>query len=212
MVSALNSKADTSEQNRIELFGRLLRDADKLFTEQQEQFQKRNLIRDRLQPGQQEAETLATRHSRAVAALEIWTQSWTTACTKASLEPALRPEQVTAALELMAELEAKIGDIQDLRETRIGTMRRDLGEFSHQVKELVSATASDLAAKAPAEALDQLAVRLTSAQRVAEEVLRLRREIIDAEKQLADAKSTHQRAAAQVEPLLRQAGVEDLEA
>lgn len=35
-----------------------------------------------------------------------------TACTKASLEVTLRPEQVTEALQLMEELETKIGEIR----------------------------------------------------------------------------------------------------
>lgn len=212
LTVALNGEIDTSDPNRIEMFRRLLREADGLFTEQQTQFQKRNLINDRLRPGTQEAEALEKRRTQVTAALEAWHQEWTTACSKASLDPALRPEQVTAALELMAELEAEIGEIQDLRVTRIGAMRRDLDEFSLQVRELVGATASDLAVKAPTEALDQLAVRLTTAQRIADEALRLRREIIDADKQLQQAQNTHQLAVAQVEPMLRQAGVEDLEA
>jgi uncharacterized protein YhaN len=211
MVLALNYKGDAPEPNRIEMFGRRFREADALFAEQQAQFQKRGLIRDRLKPGEQEAKALETRCTRTLAALETWRLAWTTACNKASLDPALRPEQVTAALELMAELEAEIGEIQDLRVTRIGAMRRDLDEFSLQVKALVSATANDLMAKPPAEALDQLSIRFINAQRIAEDALRLRREIIDAEKGLDKAQSTHQMSAAQIEPLLRQAGVEDIE-
>jgi hypothetical protein len=81
LVAALNDKGDTSEPNRIEMFGRRLGEADKLFTEQQTQFQKRNLIKDRLQPGEREAEALETRRVHAVAALETWHPAGSTACT-----------------------------------------------------------------------------------------------------------------------------------
>jgi uncharacterized protein YhaN len=124
----------------------------------------------------------------------------------------LRPEQVTEALQLMAELETKIGEIQDLRVTRIGAMRRDLDAFALQVKAIVSAAANDLTTKAPADALDELAIRLNSAQRVAAEAQRLRRDIAEAGKRLEGAQSAHQTAVAQLEPLLQQAGVKELEA
>ncbi len=212
LVSALSGKADASSPDRIDVFGRLLREADKQFTTQQAQFNKQELIRTQLAKGHQEATALEARLTQAAASLETWRQAWTTACTKASLEATLRPEQVTEALQLMAELEAKISEIQDLRVTRIGAMRRDLDAFALQVKAIVSAAANDLATKAPAEALDELATRLYSAQRVAAEAQRLRREIADAGKRLEEAQSAHQAAVAQLEPLLQQAGVKELAA
>lgn len=155
---------------------------------------------------------MEARLAQAAASLETWQQAWITACTKASLEVTLRPEQVTEALQLMAELETKIGEIQDLRVTRIGAMRRDLDAFALQVKAIVSAAANDLTTKAPTDSLDELAIRLNSAQRVAAEAQRLRREIAEANKRLEGAQSAHQTAVAQLEPLLQQAGVKELEA
>jgi uncharacterized protein YhaN len=91
-------------------------------------------------------------------------------------------------------------------------MRRDLDAFALQVKAIVSAAANDLTTKAPADALDELAIRLNSAQRVAAEAQRLRRDIAEAGKRLEGAQSAHQTAVAQLEPLLQQAGVKELEA
>ena len=212
LLLALGGKSDASSPNRIDVFGRLVREADKLFNQQQAQFNKQELIRTRLDKGHQEAAALEARLAQTAALLETWQQAWTTACTRASLQVTLRPEQVTEALQLMAELETKIGEIQDLRVTRIGAMRRDLDAFALQVRAIVSAAANDLATKAPADALDELAIRLNTAQRVAAEVQRLRRDIAEAGKRLEGAQSAHQTAVAQLKPLLQQAGVKELEA
>lgn len=72
LLLALGGKSDASSTNRIDVFGRLVREADKLFNQQQAQFNKQELMRARLDKGHQEAVTLEARLAQAAASLETW--------------------------------------------------------------------------------------------------------------------------------------------
>lgn len=151
----------------LDTFTALVGQTESLIAEQQGHDQQRRAVQRLLERGRKEIATLEGHLQQAEAGVEKWNTDWRAACRLSSVDETLLPDQATAVLDLIRELEEALSAGADIRINRIGAMTRDLESFAEEVGTLARSVAADLVGQAPAEAIDTLSSRLQAAQRAA---------------------------------------------
>ncbi len=152
---------------------------------------------------------LAAGHTAARQAVDDWKARLAVLADRVGLGGIEEPDVFRAALEQMAEIEAKLLQVDDIERTRIGTMQRDLDAFAGTVAALTVAVAQDLTGR---DAAPNLVRRLAAAR---EAQARRDQAIAQLGKRVgarATSEERRGRAHARIEPLLQAAGVGDVAA
>jgi uncharacterized protein YhaN len=163
----------------------------------------------------QAALALARQQDKASAALaewQAWQVAWQSATADAGLAPGTAVAAAEGALAVMASIDGKLREMQELRHARIDTMQRDLRDFAQDVALLRAQAAPALAAGEAADVVVELAARLARAQTAQQEATRLQREIGNCQAQAQAAQTRLAHAQATLAPLLHQAGVDSRDA
>ena len=113
-------------------------------------------------------ETERQRHQLASAkrAWSEWQEEWSVALTELGLETGLRPEVVSAQIEVIEQMQKKAEQIRGLRHQRIDRINIDVADFERVVATMVSELADDLAATAADKAVLEIENRLEKAHRL----------------------------------------------
>jgi uncharacterized protein YhaN len=150
--------------------------------------------------------------SAAQAEWQAWQVAWQSATADAGLAPGTAVAAAEGALAVMASIDGKLREMQELRHARIDTMQRDLRDFAQDVALLRAQAAPELAAAEAADVVVELAARLARAQTAQQEATRLQREIGNCQAQAQAAQTRLAHAQATLAPLLHQAGVDSRDA
>ena len=184
---------------------------------------------------------LARQQDKAAAAqaeISAWGGAWQAASAAAGLADTATVAGAESALGVMAVIDHLLRQIRELRQTRIATLQRELQDFAQDVAALVGQAAPDLLAGLPshsaalaqgrADALGaefaaevsvelavawmaELLLRLGQAQDQRKNAERLRAELASAQAEASHAARRLDQAQALLAPLLRQAGVDNLD-
>ncbi|RKF34462.1 YhaN family protein [Paraburkholderia fungorum] len=141
-----------------------------------------------------------------------WADDWASTLSSAGLDAAYDTGTVEGALELIGEIEEKARKVCQIQAERIDTMMADLALFAEDVEALCGAIAAPLNGQEPAEAVQQLAIKVQLANQARDERERLTGALRGAEQQVAELEKTKQEAEAVIEPLKARAGVSTREA
>ena len=163
----------------------------------------------------------------ATADFDDWRGHWQAAAEAAGLPATVTVAGAESALAVMDGLHTQLRQIEDLRQSRIARLQRELGDFAQDVATLVATRlathAADLAgsagapadlagsAAAPADQVAELVARLAGARDHHQQAQRLRTELAAAQSDAAHAADRLALAQAMLAPLLRQAGAADAE-
>jgi uncharacterized protein YhaN len=147
----------------------------------------------------------------AQAGIDAWLTAWRDAASRVGLAANVDPATAEGALAVMAEVDAQLDQIREIRQARIDTMRQDLRDFEREVFAVATAAAPDLAACAAVDVVGELVTRLARAQDDRKEADRLKHALDAHEAQAAQAAARVERARAALRPLLHlaQAGDHD---
>jgi uncharacterized protein YhaN len=137
-----------------------------------------------------------------------WTEAWSTALVKAGLLPSSDIGTVEGALELIGQIEEKLGKMRQIQVQRIDAMNADLKDFSFEANRLAQIIAPDLVSQLPAQIAQGLANRLIQASESYKESSRLKESLRIATIQVLEAKESIQTAMASLKHLLERAGVD----
>jgi uncharacterized protein YhaN len=141
-----------------------------------------------------------------------WADDWASTLSNAGLDAAYDTATVEGALELIGEIEEKARKVCQIQAERIDTMKADLALFADDVEALCGAIGAPLVNQEPADAVQQLVIKVRLVNQAREEEERLRAVLRAAEQQVAELETTKQEAEAVIEPLKVRAGVSTLEA
>lgn len=155
---------------------------------------------------------LLQKSSQAQAALAAWRATWAQALARAGLAADSQVASVEGALELIAEVEDKLGKMRDIRSERIDTMQADLQRFEAQAAALAARGGPDLAGSTAAQVAQTLAARLAQSKEAQTEAVRLNTVLREARQRVAEAHEAIQRAQASLAPLQARAGAESPDA
>ena len=209
---ALGAPAAPVGRSKPDILTALVGQAEGLLAEQQAHVQQRKAMQRQLERGRNEITTLESNLQQAEAEMAKWRADWSAACHFLSVDETLLPDQATAVLDLVRELEEALNAGSDIRTNRIGAMTRDLESFGEDVEMLARSIAPDLAGQPPSDIADTLSSRLQAAQRAAARRETLAKEIEEDRIRQKGAVTSRESATQSLRPLLEQAQVEDLEA
>lgn len=150
----------------------------------------------------------------SAAKIEQWQAEWEAAVSGLGLTGKALPAEVNAVLDKLEELFKKLDEAEALGQ-RIHGIERDAEEFAADVKALVYRLAPDLGGLSADQAVAQLNVRLSRAQRESERLSGLKKQVEEKQGIFREAKDTIQLMTEQLDALCRQAGCsrcEELEA
>ena len=167
---------------------------------------------------------LARQHDLAAVAraeFDDWQRHWQAAAVLAGLPGTVTVAGAESALAVMDGIDVRLRHIQDLRQTHIANLQRELSDFAQDVTTLVAAWgaargAADwpsppASAAAPADQVADLVDRLAAARDQHQQAQRLRTELGACQADASRAADRLALAQAALAPLLRQAGVPDAE-
>ncbi len=149
----------------------------------------------------------AVKLTQARTGLEAWQAELHKHLRAAHLPPDADVGTLDGALSLFEQIDEHLRQMRELRSNRIEAMRRDLDGFAARARELAQAVAPELAQQADEEVARVLAQRLGEATEADRELRRLRGELEEVGRKLADAQVRIQEAHAELQPLLNLAGV-----
>jgi uncharacterized protein YhaN len=164
-----------------------------------------------LKQAQEQIPALRERWQHVKDGLASWKRDWAEALKQARLAPTTDPTAAEVAIGLMENIQERLKAIHQKQTERIDTMRADLDSFEKSARALATALAPDLTQGSPEEIAAALVQRietqaslLASRQRTEQEIQDLRRALREAKDKLAEVH-------AELDPLLKQAGVEQLD-
>jgi len=167
-------------------------------------------VRERV-PKLEQAERKASQAVRdAATAIENWTGEWSDVVARLDLSPDLRPEQVRAVVDTLAELFVKLDNVATY-EGRIDAIERDARTFAASAGDLAHALAPDLADLAPDQIVAELHHLLESAQTEATQAAELARQIDEKNDALRQASDDRLVAEAELQRLMNAARCKTLE-
>ncbi len=143
----------------------------------------------------------------AQAEFDAWSVAWRAVTAESGLRETIGVDAAEGALAVMAEIDAKLGGIREIRKARIEAMQRDLNDFEQEVAVVVAAAVPDLAGQQPGAAVMELTSRLAKALDDKKEADRLRKELETHDTQATQAGARVDRAKATLLPLLHLAQV-----
>ena len=205
-------EAEPGGGDALQRLRKLLAAAKTLADTQQKHLLQRAELARQLDKGQRDLQQMQARRDEAVRALEAWREEWSVALGEASLERAMQPSQAAAALELMRDIEASLGEVRDLRELRIAVMKRDLDDLAATAARLGRELAPGFSARSSTEIAAELTQRLEAARRSRSDAERLQAEIADCGRRSTQHEQSKGETMARLAPLLLQAGSGDVEA
>ena len=160
--------------------------------------------RHRLEEELREAVNAVARQRRQLASAERawseWLEEWSGALTELGLDTGLKPETVSAQIEVIEQMQKTAERIEELRHRRINRINLDIADFERAVAKVVSELADDLTTKAAEEAVLEIEKRLEKAQTVRDrhvgkleemEEVRKRMRILEEERESVRASLKH---------------------
>jgi uncharacterized protein YhaN len=178
---------------------------------QRERTRREQLARQ-LADGQAALSRLSREAGAASEAMDDWRSRWQERLKAAHLPGDMGPDAAAAALEVFEELSDRLKDITTLRRDRIDTMRRDLDAFAAEARALAERLAPQQAQLPPDEVCTELVQRLADSRKAQDQRRRAEQELRERRDEREAAVASRQEAHQHVDPLMRRAGVEDLDA
>lgn len=171
-----------------------------------------NIRHDTLSTQLNAAQTLMTKLVQEVdeakAEVNSWSESWENALSKAGLPAGSDVGTVEGALELIDQIEEKLGKMRQIRVERIDAMNVDLKKFAAEAVRLAQIIAPELQGRPPAQIAQELAKRLIQSREAFAEADRLKVALRDASAQVVAAQESIQIAIASLKPLMERSGVD----
>jgi uncharacterized protein YhaN len=167
-------------------------------------------VRERVHKLEQAERKASQTVTDAVTAMANWTGDWSEAVAKLDLHSELRPDQVRAVVDTLAELFIKL-DNAATYEGRIDAIERDARAFAASAADLAHALAPDLADLAPDQIVAELHHLLESAQTEATRAAELARQIDEKNDALRQASDARLVAEAELQRLITAAKCKTLE-
>ncbi len=161
-----------------------------------------------LQAAKTLAATLKQSTDNAKAEQSRWTEAWSNALVKAGLSPGSDVGTIEGALELIGQIQEKLGKMRQIQDERIDAMNADLKEFSVEANRLTQIIAPDIASQSTPQIAQVLANRLTQASESYKESSRLKESLRIATIQVLEAKESIQTAMASLKHLLERASAD----
>lgn len=152
------------------------------------------------------------RVAQAAAALEAWRSDWSGHLAALHLPADADPRIAEAALTLIADLDANLRQMRELRTTRIDAMQRDLDDFERTAQALAQELSPEIVAETPERVALALAQRLGYARDTDNEARQLRLELEHVGAHARDAASRIEAAQAELAPLRHLARARDNDA
>ena len=155
-----------------------------------------------------EIDRLRAELERARDALERWQDGWAEHLAKLGLPADISPDEVTTRIDIIDRIRDRIEPMRDLRDRRIGKIRRDIEGFEAAVRATVMELADDLAERPSEEAIRELGRRTKDARNKSEQ---RRTRLVEAEaieKQIVALEDDMEQARAGIGHLMRQAGTD----
>lgn len=137
-----------------------------------------------------------------------WTEAWSDALLRAGLPTGSDIGTVEGALELIVQIEEKLGKIRQIRIERIDAMNADLKNFAAEADRLANMIAPELQGQPSPQIAQELAKRLTQAREAFAEAGRLKAALRVASAQVVEAQESIQTATASLKPLMERARVD----
>lgn len=155
-----------------------------------------------------EIDRLQAELERARDALERWEDGWAEQLARLGLPADISPDDVTARIDIIDRIRDRIEPIRELRDRRIGKIRRDIETFEAAVKAAVAELADDLAEGPCGDAIHELSRRTEEARTRSEQ---RRARLAEAEavaKRIADLERDLEQARVGIGHLMRRAGTD----
>ena len=148
---------------------------------------------------------------KAEAAWSEWRGRWADALAALGLDPTADPEAVSAQIDTIDEMRARVDKVSGLRHERIGKIEGYIAAFSRDVTQLAAIVAPDLARLESEEAALQMERRLTEAKRVRDLQGEKDDSIAGLEREIDEYEAARRHAREDVDRLQEAAGVTDVE-
>ena len=148
---------------------------------------------------------------KAEAAWSEWQGRWADALAALSLDPTAGPEAVSAQIDTIDEMRARVDKVSGLRHERIGNIEGYIAAFSRDVTRLAAIVAPNLTRLDPEEAALQMERRLIEAKRVRDLLREKDLTIAGLEREIDECEAARRHAREDVHRLQEAAGVMNAE-
>lgn len=207
LIEALVAAGVSRDRLQADPLLALVRQAEDLDRDRRESARRSREAQGDLALAQRELAGVESRVESRREAWERWQAEWETVVGELGLDPAMPPETLHDQIERFETMRQTAGTIRNLKERRIGAMRRDIVRFESEVLALATFDAS-LLGIAPDQAMERLAQRLEREQERRKRRSALEAEADDLRSQIAEGERRRETAVAAVRPLREAAGVE----
>ena len=148
---------------------------------------------------------------KAEASWSEWQARWADALTALGLDPTADPEAVSAQIDAIDEMRARVDEVNRLRHERIGKIEGYLAAFDRDVTQLAVIVAPDLVRCESEEKALQMERRLMEAKRVRDLLRQKDRTIAGLEREIDECEAARRHAREDVHRLQEAAGVTNAE-
>ena len=155
-----------------------------------------------------EIDRLQAELERARDALERWEDGWTEQLAKLGLPADISPNDVTTRIDIIDRIRDRIEPIRELRDRRIGKIRRDIETFEAAVEAAVAELADDLAERPCNDAIRELSRRAEEARTRSEQRRARLSEAEAVAKRIAELERDLEQARVGIGHLMRRAGTD----
>ena len=168
-------------------------------------------LNEALQETSAEIDRLRAGFERAGDALGRWQEAWTEHLARLGLAEDTTPDAVPAQIDVIDRIRDQNERIRELRDRRIGKIRRDIEAFETAVAAVAAELAGDLAERPRDETIRELYRRAEQAGKRSEQRRELLAEAETVEKRIAEIERDLEQARAGIGHLARQAGTDSPE-
>ena len=207
-LSSLGAGCGTLDQEALPV---LLERAEGIRFDYEQEAAAKNRLKTSLKNAEDTLERRRRELVRAQRAWLRWQKAWSAALTEVGLNTSSNPDSVSVLVDVMDQIREKSLRMIDLRDQRIGKIKRDVADFEAIVATMVDELADDLSGTPAEDAVLEIERRLAEARRIRDLEARKKQEIEDFENNLLALQRKLQTARGSVNHLKSAARVETSE-
>lgn len=204
-------KIDVSEKDVAELtLPGLIDKSEKLASEAETTRARRKQLDELIQRSDNDLKDIKDKALKAQVKMDLWSAEWPEKIKAAKLLDSITPKTAGTALAFIVELKEKLKEKQELKESRIETMQRDIESFECSAKALAQAIAADLVEKPAVDVCTALCQQLTEAEQARDALEKIRQDLEESTEEYKKAEALKNEANARLSPHMEQAKVRDI--
>lgn len=184
--------------------------AEKLVSEAETSRARRKQLEEQIQRSSIELTDVKDKALKAQEDMDVWSAEWPEKIKAANLLDSITPKTTGAALALITDLKEKLKEKQNLKESRIEAMQRDIESFECSAKTLAQGLAPDLAEQPAVNVCAALCQQLTQAEQARDTLEKTTQDLEENKEKHEKAVALKNEAKSRLSPHMKLAKVSDI--